>query len=151
MKDFAVKLIASGFGIGYAPIVPGSWGTIPGLLIAWLLFDYGWPLQLLITGAVLAVAVWTAGLAESHYGHDAKIIVIDEIAGMLVALLFVPHRWQYYLVGFVVFRILDVWKPYPAAKWEGLPHGWGIVGDDFAVAVYTNILLQLLVLFGFWL
>lgn len=151
MRDLIVKLTASGLGTGYAPVAPGSWGTIPGLVLAWILFRYGWQVQLPVTLVFLVLAVWSASAAERIYGHDAKKIVIDEIAGMLVALVFVPFLWQYYLLGFVIFRILDVWKPWPAANWENLPRGWGVMADDFAVAIYTNVILQLVALFRFWM
>jgi phosphatidylglycerophosphatase A len=151
MKDFLVKLVASGLGTGYVPIVPGTWGTLPGVALAWLLFRYGWPVQIIVAVVVLGIGVWAATAAEKMYGHDSKIIVIDEIAGILVAYVFVPFVWQYYVLGFVIFRALDIWKPFPAARWESLPRGWGVMADDFAVAVYTNIVLQLVTLFGFWL
>jgi phosphatidylglycerophosphatase A len=151
MREFLVKFTASGLGTGYAPIFPGTWGTIPGVVIAWLLFGYGWPVQVGLTVPMLVLGVWAASAAEDYYGHDGKKIVIDEVAGIMIAYLFVPHIWQYYLVGFVIFRILDIAKPFPAARWESLPRGWGVMADDFAVAVYTNIILQIMVLFGVWL
>ncbi|MCK4857171.1 MAG: phosphatidylglycerophosphatase A [candidate division Zixibacteria bacterium] len=151
MKDFTIKAVASGLGTGYAPIFPGTWGTLPGVLLAWLLFDWGWEVQVGLTLAALVIGVWSATRAESYYGIDNKKIVIDEIGGILVAYVLVPHVWQYYLIGFIIFRILDIWKPYPAANWEAFPGGWGTVADDFAVGVYTNVLLQMIALFGFWL
>ena len=93
---------------------------------------------------MLALGVWAATQAEAYFGHDGKPIVIDEIAGIMVGLCFVPILWQYYLLGFVIFRILDIIKPPPARQWEGLPRGWGVMGDDFAVGVYTNLILQVL-------
>lgn len=151
MREFIVKFTASGLGTGYAPIFPGTWGTIPGVVLAWLLFDYGWQWQVGLTALMLVIGVWAAGEAEHYYGHDGKKIVIDEIAGIMVSYLWVPHLWQYYLTGFVIFRILDIIKPFPAAQGESLPRGWGVMTDDFVVGVYTNIILQILVLFSVWL
>ncbi|MFH2056619.1 MAG: phosphatidylglycerophosphatase A [bacterium] len=151
MREFIVKLTASGLGTGYAPIFPGTWGTIPGVVIAWLLFGYSWPLQVGLTMAMLAVGVWAASAAEHYYGHDGKKIVIDEVAGIMVAYLWVPVLWQYYLLGFVIFRILDIIKPFPAARWESLPRGWGVMADDFVVGVYTGVVLQILIYFEVWL
>lgn len=151
MKRFFIKTIATGFGTGLVPIVPGTWGTIPGVVIAWLLFPLGWPVQVTASIIALAVGVWAASEAESFFGHDGKPIVIDEIAGMMVGFCFVPVIWQYYLLGFVIFRILDIIKPYPARRWEDLPRGWGVMGDDFAVGVYTNLILQVLIYFKVWL
>jgi phosphatidylglycerophosphatase A len=150
MRQLIIKIVASGFGTGYAPIFPGTWGTLPGVAIAWLLFGFGWYLQVPLTLVVLALGVWVATAAEKFYGHDGKVIVIDEIAGVLVAYLLIPQVWQYYLLGFVIFRALDVFKPFPAARWEELPGGWGIVADDFAVGVYTNVILQIMLLLGVW-
>jgi phosphatidylglycerophosphatase A len=147
VKKLFIKTVATGAGFGLSPIVPGTTGTIPGVIIAWLLFPLGWGIQVVSTLIALAVGVWVAGKAEAYYGHDGKPIVIDEVAGVMVSYLFVPVQWNYYLIGFVIFRILDIWKPYPARRWENLPSGWGIMGDDFAVGVYTNIALQMLVLF----
>lgn len=151
MREFIVKFTASGLGTGYAPIFPGTWGTIPGVVLAWFLFGYGWPLQVGLTVAMLAVGVWAASEAEHYYGHDGKTIVIDEIAGIMLAYIMVPIIWQYYLLGFVIFRILDIVKPFPAAQCESLPRGWGVMGDDFVVGVYTGVILQVLIYFEVWL
>lgn len=140
-------MVATGAGFGLSPTVPGTTGTIPGVIIAWLLFPLGWWVQIGATLLTLAVGVWAAGEAEAYFGHDGKAIVIDEVAGYMVACLFVPHLLNYYITAFVIFRILDIWKPYPARQWENLPRGWGVMGDDFAVGVYTNIILQILALF----
>jgi phosphatidylglycerophosphatase A len=151
MREFIVKTTASGLGTGYAPIFPGTWGTIPGVVLAWFLFGLGWPLQVGLAVVMLALGVWAASAAEHYYGHDGKKIVIDEIAGMLVAYIMVPVVWQYYLLGFVIFRILDIIKPFPAAQSESLPRGWGVMADDFVVGVYTGIILQVLIYFKVWL
>ena len=147
MKKLFVKTIATGAGFGLSPIVPGTTGTIPGVAIAWFLFPLGWGMQVGSTALALVVGVWSAGKAEEYYGHDAKRIVIDEIACIMLSYIFVPHLWNYYLIGFVIFRILDIWKPWPARRWEKLRGGWGVMGDDFAVGIYTNVALQMLALF----
>jgi len=158
MREFVIKSLATGFGFGLSPLFPGTPGTVPGVIIAWFLFpaiwwigDSGTIVAIATTIGMLAVGVWAADGAEQYYGHDARKITIDEVAGVMVAYLFVPHLWQYYLTGFIIFRILDIIKPYPANKWEGLRGGWGVMADDFAVGVYTNIILQILVHYGVWL
>ena len=146
-------MFATGFGFGLSPLIPGTTGTIPGVIIAWFLFPdkngdvLGWTISFVATVLTLALGVWLAGEAENYYGHDGKPIVIDEIACMMLSYLWVPHQVNYYVIGFVLFRLLDIWKPYPARKWENLPRGWGVMGDDFAIGVYTNVFLQMLVLF----
>jgi phosphatidylglycerophosphatase A len=153
LRNFLIRFIATGAGFGLSPIVPGTTGTIPGVVLCWFLFPlfalfpYGIIFQIVITLVTLALGVWAATEAEKFYGHDAKRIVIDEVAGAMVSYLAIPVGWKLYLIGFVVFRALDIWKPYPARKWENLPRGWGVMGDDFAVAIYTNIFLQMLILF----
>lgn len=150
MRDFFIKAFATGFGFGLSPTVPGTTGTIPGVVIAWLLFPLGWIVQATSTLIALSAGVWLATKAEDYYGHDGKPIVIDEIAGMFAAYCFIPVDWRYYLLGFVLFRIGDVIKPFPARRWEDLPRGWGIMADDLVVGVYTNIILQVLLYFQVW-
>ncbi len=151
MPKSIIKFIATGAGFGMSPWIPGTTGTIPGVVLAWFLFPHGWVIQVSTTLALLALGVYVATEAEKFYGHDAKPIVIDEIAGIMVGYCFVPVTWQNYLAGFIVFRILDIIKPFPGRYWErNLKAGWGIMGDDFACGVYTNLLLQLAIYFNLW-
>lgn len=122
------------------------------MVIAWFLFPLGIPYQVVSSVVMTALGVWIATEAEHFFGHDGKPIVIDEVAGIMVAYCFVPVTWQYYLTGFIIFRILDIIKPFPARYWERtLPRGWGIMGDDFACGIYTNLMLQVLIYFGVWM
>ncbi len=151
MRNFLIKCIATGLGFGLSPTIPGTTGTIPGVVLAWFLFPLGIPTQIISTVVMLALGVWVATEAEHFFGHDGKPIVIDEIAGIMVSYCFVPVTWQNYLAGFVIFRILDIIKPFPGRYWERtLPRGWGIMGDDFACGVYTNLLLQGLIYLRLW-
>lgn len=151
MRDFLIKCVATGFGFGLSPMIPGTTGTIPGVVLAWFLFPLGVSVQIISTVVLLALGVWVATAAEHFFGHDGKPIVIDEIAGIMVGYCFVPVTWQNYLAGFVIFRILDIIKPFPGRHWERtLPRGWGIMGDDFACGVYTNLLLQGLIYLKLW-
>ena len=157
MRDFLIKLFATGFGTGLSPFIPGTTGTVPGLIIAWLLFPLGVPYQVIASIFVTAIGVWIATEAEHFFGHDGKPIVIDEVAGIMVSLCFVPTApfdvmGKYYVAGFVIFRILDIFKPFPGRYWERtLPRGWGIMGDDFACGVYTNLILQVMLYLGVWM
>ncbi len=122
------------------------------MVIAWFLFPLGIPYQVVSSVVMTALGVWIATEAEHFFGHDGKPIVIDEVAGIMVAYCFVPVTWQYYLTGFIIFRIMDIIKPFPARYWERtLPRGWGIMGDDFACGIYTNLMLQVLIYFGVWM
>jgi phosphatidylglycerophosphatase A len=112
----------------------------------------GW-VQLVIAAAVMAAAIPVSTRAEHAYGHDAKAIVIDEVAGMLVTVLWLlpaasaPARWLGLAAGFVLFRAFDVLKPFPAGRAQHLPGGFGVVLDDVIAGVYANLVLRA----GLWI
>ncbi len=145
MKTWLTKLIATGLFTGYSPFVSGTVGTVPAWVLVFLLFDKGMPVQLGVTAAMFAVSVWAATEAEKTFGHDSKKIVIDEWAGMCVAVLWVPHSLTNYVIAFVAFRAFDVFKLPPAARAERLPRGWGVTMDDIAAGVQANVLTQIVV------
>jgi phosphatidylglycerophosphatase A len=140
----AALALATCFGVGYAPIAPGTFGSLAGLAL-WFVLPASIAVQ---TGAVAVVfvgGVWAAGVAERHFhATDPGPVVIDEVLGMLVTLFLVPVGWPGALVGFFFFRLFDVVKPYPANRFERLPGGIGIMADDFMAAVYANIVLRIL-------
>lgn len=141
-------ILATGFGTGYGPIAPGTWGSLPGLAFAFGLDRWagGWAV---LGGALFfAVAgVWAAGRAEVLLGKkDPGRVVVDEIAGQMVALLFLPMTVPILVIAFFVFRVLDVFKPWPARRLEDLPGGSGIMADDLMVGLYANLILHGLVL-----
>ena len=147
MKTTLAKLIATGFYSGFGRPFPGTWGTIPAWLIAWFLIRGD---QMILGAAAVVtffVSIWSAGVAEKVYGHDARKIVIDEWAGMFVTLLFVPYSLLGYGIAFFAFRGFDVFKFWPAAQSERLPGGWGITMDDIAAAVQANVAVHI-VLWG---
>ncbi|NOY87856.1 MAG: phosphatidylglycerophosphatase A [FCB group bacterium] len=139
MKNIFVRLIATGIFSGYGRPFPGTWGTIPALLIAFFLVKGQLGLLVIVTVITFFISVWSSSKAEKMFGHDAKKIVIDEWAGMFVTLLFVPYSLTNYLIAFVAFRAFDVIKIPPAAQLENLPRGWGVTLDDIAAAFYANI------------
>lgn len=137
-------VLATGFGTGYGPIAPGTWGSIPGLVFAFGLDRWAGRWAVLSGAVLFAVAgVWAAGRAEDVFkAKDPGRVVVDEIAGQMVALLFLPMTMQVLIVAFFVFRVLDVFKPWPARRLEDLPGGWGIMADDLMVGVYANLILH---------
>ena len=146
MKKQFVTFVATGAWSGLVPWVPGTFGTIPAWLIAFF-FIKGSILWMSAAAVVtLFISVWGAGEAEKQFGHDARKIVIDEWAGMFVALIFVPFSLTNYAIAFVAFRFFDVVKLPPASQWEKLPRGWGVTMDDIAAGVHANILTQVVVL-----
>lgn len=92
----------------------------------------------------------SADRVEEIWGKDHNRVVIDEVAGMCITLLFVPLKWQYTLIGLVLFRFFDILKPFGIRKLEELPGGWGVMADDVLAGIYANIILQLVMVFEFF-
>jgi phosphatidylglycerophosphatase A len=135
--------IATGFGSGYSPVVPGTAGSLVGLVL-FLPAQALPPAGLLAAVAIVVVAgVVSAGHVARTTGiEDPGIVVIDEVAGMWVSLLFLPLTPVTAVAAFVLFRILDVVKPFPARRLEDLPGGYGIMCDDLMAGAYANLLLR---------
>ncbi len=156
------KLVLSGFGTGYLPVAPGTWGSAAVLAIYLLYAWFGQPSAMTLTVAMGALAAWSAVVcvlygpeAEAAWGKkDPGHCTIDEWAGQAVALLWLPviPRMTFGGVaaiacgGFVAFRIFDIIKPPPARLAERLPHGWGVLADDLIAGVYANVVVRLTVL-----
>ncbi len=146
-------LVATLFGIGYIRPAPGTWGSLAATLIAWALLPFIGPWGLL--GAIILVTVlgiWAADRHEIVSGrHDGSEVVIDEVAGLWLTLLPVAFlsdgvmTWQVYAVGFLGFRLFDIWKPWPI-RWldNTLPGGLGTMVDDLAAALPAGLVLWLL-------
>jgi phosphatidylglycerophosphatase A len=138
--------VATAAYCGYFPIAPGTIGSAAGLVVYLLVW---WAQSsLLETGLILvlfAAGVWAGTTAERYFGGiDPGPIVIDEVVGMLITLAFIPVGWSAALVGFVLFRIFDVFKPYPAGRFERLHGGLGVMADDAMAAIYANITLRIM-------
>ncbi len=133
--------IATGVYVGYLPPAPGTLGSLLGLLLLWPLKPG--TVQVLVTLFLIGVGIVVADQAARVIGgQDPPAIVIDEIAGIAVATLLLPPQVQERVVAFVVFRVFDVIKPFPARQAERLPGGFGIVGDDLIAGLYTNLLVR---------
>lgn len=135
---------------GYVPIAPGTAGSIAGLVVFAAVRASGSSgVEVVTLLAVLALGVWAGTAAERHFGRrDPGPIVIDEVAGMLVTLLFISVGWSGTIVGFLAFRVFDILKPFPAGAAERLPGGWGVMADDVVAGVYAHISLRLTVWTG---
>mgnify|MGYP001336588821 CR=1 FL=1 len=136
------------FYTGYLPLVPGTFGSLAGLLVYYFIKDNG---IFFAAGALICTAVGflVAGRAERELGKkDSKHIVIDEASGMLLSLLFLPVDLKLVLLAFVLFRILDTLKPFPADRIQELKGSMGVMGDDLIAALYTNLILQLALRFA---
>ena len=138
-------LIATGIGSGYSPYIPGTVGSLLALLI-FIVFPLSSFIWLCISTAIFLIGIWSSGIVEKEYGKDPRIVVIDEFVGQWIALLFLPRSVWIYAAGFILFRILDIIKPFPANKVENISGGTGIMLDDLIAAVYTNLALQLVII-----
>jgi phosphatidylglycerophosphatase A len=132
---------------GYFPVAPGTVGSAAGL-VAYLLV--WWSGSALVEAGLIALlfaaGVWAGTTAERYFGGiDPGPIVIDEVVGMLITLAFIPVGWSGALAGFVLFRIFDVVKPYPARALERLHGGLGVMADDAMAAIYANVSLRVVI------
>ena len=144
MRTALAVLLATAGGVGYAPIAPGTAGSAVG--VAAFLLTRHWPAgwQVAAVALVTLIGIWAATAAAEYFGrHDPGPVVIDEVAGQWLTLLLTGVGPLGAIVGFLIFRVLDVLKPWPARRLENLPSGLGIMADDLMVAVYGNLILQL--------
>jgi phosphatidylglycerophosphatase A len=147
VRDFSAFLLATWFGAGKLPKAPGTWGSAAAVPFAWLIALWGGPLALLAAAGLCSVVGWWA--SEVHSKNldkpDPGEIVIDEVAGQWLVLAAAPLDPVFYLAGFALFRILDIWKPWPACWADRRLHGGlGIMADDILAALYGTIALLIL-------
>ena len=178
-KPHVATTIATAFGLGYIPIVPGTWGSLAGLFLSWLLLKL-WPRisiweavprvgniripfavpAVLATGSIAALGLWAADRCANYLNvKDPQVVVVDEVSGQMLAVLFTvgstvgyfegmtgfsegfwwhgDPNWKYLLLGFILFRAFDIWKPFPARQAESLPGGLGIMADDWVAGIYA--------------
>lgn len=144
-----MKIIASIFGIGYIRKGGGTVAAAFAVLIWWLLFKNDgtqFALQVLLTFLVTALGIWAGNVVEKDWGKDSYRVVIDEVAGMFISVLFVPMEWKWLLIGFVLFRFFDIAKPLYIRRMEAFKGGWGVMLDDVLAGIYANIILQVIIL-----
>lgn len=140
--------IATFFNVGRIPIAPGTWASMITAGIFYLLFPY---IKNPITGILSLIFITILGIpaataAEVHFKRkDPGECVIDEVAGQLLCLIFIPHSWPYYLSAFLVFRIFDILKPFPIRRAEKIGRGFGIMLDDLIAGIYTLALIRIFI------
>ncbi len=160
-KPRLALFIATACGLGYIPVAPGTWGSLGGVTI-WALITFYFPLDrfpgmhetnqlrivwlawtgLPVMATIAALGVWSATTAARFWGvSDPQRVVVDEVSGqhMTYLLALAPLNWKYLLLGFILFRVFDIWKPFPARQAESLPGGWGIMADDWIAGIYAAI------------
>lgn len=137
--------LATAFGVGYAPVAPGTFGSAVGLLLWWVTPTTP-TVQLGVVSLVFLLGVWASSVTERHVrSTDPSVVVIDEVLGMLVTLAFQRVTWTGAVLAFLLFRAFDVLKPYPANRLERLHGGLGIMADDGMAGLYANIVLRFVV------
>ncbi len=156
------RILTSFFGLGFLPVAPGSWGSLPVPIIFGLCASLGVTAgaisvvmaALAVVASVVCVAFSSAAI-QACGRKDPGEVVVDEVAGQAVTFLMLPQLdssgdvWVVAAIGFVVFRVFDIIKPTPCRQLENLPGGWGILADDLAASVYAAVVLQLCI--RFWL
>jgi len=143
--------IATGCYSGYLPKAPGTWGSLVGLLLFYLLHALSLPIYLAVVAGLFVVGSFAAGEAEKILDNrDPGVVVIDEIVGILITMIAVPVTPLTMALGFILFRIFDIAKPFPVNFFDQRFHGGlGIMLDDVVAGIYSLIILQLLVRFIF--
>jgi phosphatidylglycerophosphatase A len=150
------ELFFTGFFSGYSPIAPGTAGTLLAVLIyilEYIFFKTGCIITNFIFVLIMLYPSFKLGDAGEKFFNkkDPSEVVIDEMIGLWVSVLFIPFSLQIALLAFIIFRIIDIFKPYPIRKLEKLKGGFGIVLDDFMAGVFTNIIIRLIIIFtGFF-
>jgi phosphatidylglycerophosphatase A len=136
-------MLSTCFFVGYLPLMPGTFGSLAGLTLFYFVKN-SWGANLSLALGVTVLGFLISGRAEKIFGRkDPSCIVIDEVSGMLLSLLFIPPDLKYIIAAFFLFRIFDTLKPFPAGRLQSLKGSAGIMIDDIIAAFYTNILLQI--------
>jgi phosphatidylglycerophosphatase A len=146
--NFLDQLVSTGLGTGLSPVAPGTVGSLLALLIYFL---PGFEKPYFIIPAIIVFFAWgthAAGRMEKSYGHDPSRVVIDEIVAMWISVLFLPKRLLLAVMAFLIFRILDIFKPFPANYFDKRDGGVFIMLDDVVCGVYTSLLLHIYIFLG---
>lgn len=148
LRKFLVIFISSFFYVGFLPLIPGTFGSLAGLCLYYLIKDN--LLSYLVSILILIIlGLLLSGEAEKILNKkDARPIVIDEVSGMLLSLVFIPYDFRLVIIAFFIFRLLDTLKPYPAYQLQRLKGGIGVMSDDIIAGIYTNIILQVVLRFA---
>ena len=158
MKKLKInKIIASGLGTGYFPVAPGTAGSVLGIILIWLvnyclIFSISDSSLVLVLDSVAIFLITFFGyfsIKSVHkvWKHDASEIVIDEIAGVMIAAFAVPFNWKYYLAALLLFRFFDILKPLYIKRIDRMKNNWSVMLDDILAGVYSFIVLQALIYF----
>ncbi len=144
--DYFIKLSATFFFLGYSPIAPGTVGTIGAVFLFLLVMFVPQIYYLIFVSIFTAFSIFVSNKCLTFYDNkDPGEVVIDEVCGFLFTMIFIPFSWINIIMGFILFRIFDIIKPYPIKKIENLKGGYGIVLDDVLAGLYANIIMQIFI------
>ncbi len=137
---------ALGFGSGLAKKAPGTIGTLFGLPLFLLILQFSPETKLIIIAALFIIGIYICNIAGKNLGYpDDPSIVWDEIVAMMLVLTFTPFHWLWWLIAFTLFRLFDIWKPFPIRQFDAkLKNGFGVMFDDLLAAIYTIISLNII-------
>ena len=144
-------VLATWFGLGKIPKAPGTYGTLGAIPLVWV-FSLAGPIPYMLATLFFTLfAIFVAHIYEMGSGqHDDQEVVIDEVAGFLVTMTWVPFQWPYVVAGFLLFRLFDIWKPFPISYVDQkVGGGIGCVGDDLLAGIVANVILQFALQKGF--
>jgi len=148
MRPIAMT-IASALGTGFISPGSGTWGTLVGIGMIWALSQIvNVDINYLLIGVlflITGIGYWAILQLKDDWEHDDSRITIDEVIGMLITMLFIPITTITLLVGFVLFRVFDIWKPLGVRKFDDLNSNWGVIADDALAGVYANIGTRILI------
>lgn len=152
MRTF-LKQLAVFFGVGHAKRAPGTWGTVAAVPLAVGLTFFGPFVYMAVTVVMLIVAIIACDIYEQDKGdHDSPEVVVDEVVGYLIAVTWLPATWQTFLLGFILFRLFDIWKPlFIGVVDRKMKGGVGTVMDDVAAGIVANVILQMIYYKTSWL
>jgi phosphatidylglycerophosphatase A len=144
------KVFSTFFGAGYFPVAPGTFASlIAALLFRFFLCRLDWKIYSVLVVIVYFSGVFSARVFSKDLGQrDPRKVVIDEVCGQWITYFLAPAAWPSVAIGFFLFRLFDVLKPFPIRKSEQLPHGWGIMTDDVLAGVFSAIILQICLRLG---
>jgi phosphatidylglycerophosphatase A len=143
--NYFILLLATGFGAGYSPIAPGTAGTLIAIPVYYFLSAIPSPIYEITVIGFFFLSVWISENAEASFGkRDDRRIVIDEMMGFLITMLWVPKTALFIIIGFFLFRVFDILKPPPIRRLEEVKRGFGVVLDDVLAGIYANIILHII-------
>ena len=136
------RFVATFFYLGKLPFAPGSWGSL-GALLLWLLLPVTFSFHLSALLILFALGVYSSNKIAKHLGDDdPSEVVIDEVVGMGISLFMLPHSFGLYILAFILFRIIDIFKPFFISRIQDLPGGWGIMLDDIMAGLLTCVIVK---------